>query len=194
MECEYCKKTYSRVDSLRRHSCVSEEMHICRLCEKSWRRKDAYKRHLKSIHKNFLCEICGLTLETCVHITEPMKKKQKIHVEIPTSSGEKTVYYCCQQEFFDKARYRGHLRSQQHANANAQALGVTSYKILASEITDISMFLTNIKSNVCQLIKDFVTKHELHVKVQLELFGLYVTPEDKEQQTQLKSFDTEYEG
>lgn len=215
MECNHCKTSFSRKDSMKRHTCSSfgapaKANLQCALCQVVFTRKDNLIRHVNNVHKDRLCEVCGEFGSCSCDSGVLAKKKLKLSTDqLPSVSCSKvikpptSVLRCdiCRVDFTSALQYRGHLRSQQHY-LNSETLledgvylikssfkqRVASYKIVGPENADIPVFLEQVKTKSCSLIRSVLQKFS-SIKVQFELFGQYLNFKEK---SELKSFNTKY--
>ncbi|CAG9769955.1 unnamed protein product [Ceutorhynchus assimilis] len=194
--CEFCNKSFTRKDNLKRHGDCRSSTNICSQCGGTFRSAGALQRHVMEIHpapralkRKAEDSLTPMTkqarLDRAGTSTSVTRRCQECDLEIPTN------------------HWVGHLRSLQH-RANTcveQEEGVelikTSFKCRIAtyrlpskqDPTSVKEFLQHLQKKFIQLVGDMLNKFN-HIKVGMELFGRFLlqTKEIEE----VKSFNTKF--
>ena len=189
-------------------------MFNCKICASSFSRPDSLHRHLKKYHSSQqLCEVCGVVLEGGVALhkhrcsdDEPPSKKFKGYLSQTQATTSKHIRCnVCDEDFTTTPSYVGHLRTQRHLQNMGEPLEngvvkiksafktrIASYRIPSpQDQTDIPSFLESCEEKFIWLV-DESRRSRQSVKINIEMFGLYVKPGD-DVQPELKSFNTRFQ-
>lgn len=201
MQCERCAKMFSSIGTLNRHKRVNcrgevsvdaKKLNICENCNKVFSKPYGLKRH---------------QLDRCLQKSDNLEVPcKKIKLDEPSTSTSTT----CNQLFSTVSNLNKHKHDRCRGVICRKRITrdiesspedgvvklrsafknrIASYRFSSKKNhIDPSEFLIEVKQKVLNLISEYIQNHH-SLKVNMELFGLYVIPE--KDMRDIKSFNTE---
>lgn len=215
--CSICCKTFSRSDNLKRHlssihsdtSCVKKMMYKCSACSMQSAYKNNIIRHLKRVHGIEEGQESSSSYEQINNATANQSE-----TSLPKEKPSLRFCETCNLQIVTE-KFSSHQRSLSHKQKSCVEIepgvylinsafkrNIVTYRIKydgqndSTIITDVSLFFSNIKDRVINLIAMGLQENPL--KINFELFACYVvsTKEDDEEsciKNEVKSFNSKYE-